>query len=385
MVQKKQRSSSVSRRRRAAFLPPAKHYSFLTQLHSKRSSWSTLAKKLPIAGLFLIGMYMLSFSMQSAWKEAGSSGSFFGNITYKDIKPGTEDISSRFSYEAIDRAAAGVVYQGESVSELALILKQYANSDADKARIIFTWITNNIAYDVPSFLSGQYGSVSPGDVLKERKSVCSGYANLFNALAHEMGLEAVVIEGYSKGLGYRWGEELKVNHAWNAVKVGSGWYLVDATWGAGYVNGNNFVPSFNPHYFATPPQVFVYDHLPVQENWQLLSQIVSKADFINLPSVSPQYFADAIQTVSHPKYLIESAGTTDIVLQAPGDVELMATLKTLAGTLDQNYVTLRQNGQYHYLRVVLPTKGQYELEVFSKRSLQQGPYGHAISYGLQFN
>lgn len=93
---------------------------------------------------------MLSFSMQSAWKEAGSSGSFFGNITYKDIKPGTEDISRRFSYEAIDRAAAGVVYQGESVSELALILKQYANSDADKARIIFTWITNNIAYDVPS-------------------------------------------------------------------------------------------------------------------------------------------------------------------------------------------------------------------------------------------
>lgn len=58
-----------------------------------------------------------------------------------------------------------------------------------KTRALFKWICNNIKYDVAAFTSGKRTDVSAPTVLKSRKSVCEGYANLFYALAKECNLE----------------------------------------------------------------------------------------------------------------------------------------------------------------------------------------------------
>ena len=70
-------------------------------------------------------------------------------------------------------------------------------------------------------------------VLKNRFAVCSGYANLYQALGEKMGLKSAVVIGYAKGLGYLVGNASDANHAWNAVRINNSWYLIDATWGAG--------------------------------------------------------------------------------------------------------------------------------------------------------
>ena len=93
----------------------------------------------------------------------------------------------------------------------------------------------------------------------------------------------------------------------------------------------------------------------------------------------------ALKMVSHQKYLIESNGTAEIVLEAPQDVTVMANLRNKDGPLDQRYITIRQSGVYVYITVAAPTKGDYEVDIFSKRSYQQGSLAQAISYGFRVN
>jgi transglutaminase/protease-like cytokinesis protein 3 len=161
------------------------------------------------------------------------------------IIPGNNPQVRQGNYQNLDRLARRINYTGNSVPELAAILSKYAKTEAEKARIIYVWITHNINYDVASFLSGNYGDASPYVVLKNRLAVCSGYANLYQALAEKMGLKSAVIVGYAKGLGYLVGNSSEANHAWNSVRINNSWYLIDTTWGAGVVNNNQFQRQFN--------------------------------------------------------------------------------------------------------------------------------------------
>lgn len=141
-----------------------------------------------------------------------------------------------------------------AVAKLAAELTDPAESELEKARAIYRWITKNIAYDVQGFHSGNHGDLSPAGVLTSRKTVCMGYANLFEALAEAAGLEAGILIGWCKGYGFTIGVfDETFLHAWNAVKINNQWRLVDTTWGAGYIEGHSFIPRFTEYYFLTPP------------------------------------------------------------------------------------------------------------------------------------
>jgi len=92
-----------------------------------------------------------------------------------------------------------------------------------------------------------------------------------------VGLEAHIISGFCKGYGSDIGTSfLNPDHDWNAVKIYSNWYLVECTWGAGYLNGTNYQSQFKPFYFLTPPDHFIWKHLPVDPKWQLLVTPLTK-------------------------------------------------------------------------------------------------------------
>ncbi len=59
----------------------------------------------------------------------------------------------------------------------------YAN-EIDKVRSIFVWIANNISYDIDNFDKGNLNSqnVEVEHVLQCKRTVCSGYANLFKRM-----------------------------------------------------------------------------------------------------------------------------------------------------------------------------------------------------------
>jgi len=97
-----------------------------------------------------------------------------------------------------------------------------------------------------------------------------------------VGLESIVVTGLSRRMSGRGGD-----HAWNAVKIGGQWQLLDVTWGAGFVDDDErFVRRYMPAFFATPPAFFILHHLPDDEQWQLLEKPVSKKEFDKQPNVN---------------------------------------------------------------------------------------------------
>lgn len=100
-----------------------------------------------------------------------------------------------------------------------------------KAYAIYFWLANNIIYDVgawQAFLNEQAPlTTEPDAVLRERKSVCLGYAKLYHAVSSQAGLESTVFHGHIKtprifapGGPQSEFEPCQSNsHSWNAVST----------------------------------------------------------------------------------------------------------------------------------------------------------------------
>jgi hypothetical protein len=192
----------------------------------------------------------------------------------------------------IDRhALAAPSKEEETVDRLARYLKGPAKNDREKVRAIFRWVTDRITYDVESFLAGKPGDNSTAAVLKSRKAVCEGYANLVYDLCRQARVPVAKVRGWAKGFGYDPAHKAKgVPHSWNAVSLNGKWHLLDATWGAGHIKDKKFQKVFNPFYFLTPPDQFIFTHFPGRSKWQLLKAPLSAKEYTALPKVSPQLF-----------------------------------------------------------------------------------------------
>lgn len=292
-------------------------------------------------------------------------------------------------FTAIDNKAKSISYTGNSVQELAKLLSQYATNDLEKARIIYTWITYNISYDVPGandlFSQNIQPDVTTKNVLTTRSTICSGYANLYQQLAQYMGLKSVIVIGYAKSENYIVGADTNVNHGWNAVKIDNEWYLIDTTWGAGTVNNDQFNPSFNPYYFGPPPSQLIYTHFPEDEKWQLLNPPISRSQFDNFPDVSSELFQYNIQLVNYQTSVINANDRLNISLKAPKNVVAIANLKNEQNEVLENYTFIQKQGEYININVGFPKAGNYELEIFAKPKDDNNSYPFVVRYDITSN
>jgi len=179
-----------------------------------------------------------------------------------------------------------------SIESLALKLGENANTDAEKATAIWDYITDNISYDVDTYFSGAETATSAEATLIKGTAICIGYANLFQALAEAMDLQSAIVGGYAKEYSYTEGSVFQsLNHAWNAVQIDGAWQLIDSTWGAGYMDNEGvFVKCLNESWYRTPPEHFIFTHLPEDSGWQLLPSIITKQWFEALPGLNPDFF-----------------------------------------------------------------------------------------------
>jgi transglutaminase/protease-like cytokinesis protein 3 len=161
-------------------------------------------------------------------------------------------------------------------------------SDNEKVRAIFYWLAFNIKYDWEGYRSGNLSNnESPSYVYNFRISQCEGYSNLFNYICQLVGIESKEIIGYSRDEYKEAGISInKPNHTWNAVKINGNWYLLDVTWAS--TSAINSLP--NDYYFLTPPEEFVANHLPNDEQWQLLKETIKKEEFDSFPFITSVYF-----------------------------------------------------------------------------------------------
>jgi hypothetical protein len=213
-----------------------------------------------------------------------------------------------------------------TVDSLAKKISELYQSDLEKTRAVFSWITQHISYNTGIFNPGRgYRSVKfvidPDDtissksaieqtadkVFKRRIAVCDGYAKLFKTLCDYTGVQSEVILGYGKCYLEK-STKFRTNHTWNAVKIDSSWYLLDVTWASGYINfSSEFVPHIDETYFLTPPQQFILDHYPEDLKWTLLDHPPTLREFHFSPFKYKSFIKYSIVSVSPPNGTIEAA------------------------------------------------------------------------------
>ncbi|MDR2479001.1 MAG: hypothetical protein LBD48_06790 [Treponema sp.] len=149
----------------------------------------------------------------------------------------------------------------------------------EKVKRFHDWICDTIAYDTEMYFSGKTENQDYAAVLKKKKAVCSGYSNLMNEMCRLANIESIVINGYSKGFGYSGSIGPKTDHAWNAVHIGSKWYLVDVTWNAGSIDGKTFIKGYSTAYLFLDSRAFLYSHLPEKPEQQFYAPVLAPEKF----------------------------------------------------------------------------------------------------------
>lgn len=195
----------------------------------------------------------------------------------------------------------------DSVEQLAEMIAKDFDTDLEKVRAIYSWITNNVAYsfDARSAMSisyrsekerleklRQYQKRTATITLKTKEAVCHGYSMLFKELCDQLGIPCKIVRGFGKSFLSDIASEFESNHAWNMVTIDNVDYLVDSTWGAGYMRGKRFIREVTDIYFLTPPEIFVRNHYPQDSRDSLLNEIIGKEDFLNGPLVYEAGLAD---------------------------------------------------------------------------------------------
>lgn len=168
---------------------------------------------------------------------------------------------------------------GRSVSSLVAYLKQHLSTDDQLARAIYTWVSRNIKYNVYITYTSRNEEADETKeiqkILSERKGICQDYALLFKALVKEAGMDAYVIDGYNR----RDGALLPDPHEWCAAKVSGKWYMFDPTWGAGFVENYQFIPSPNHRFCKLLPDTLLKTHMPFDPMFQFRERPLSYEEF----------------------------------------------------------------------------------------------------------
>jgi hypothetical protein len=271
-------------------------------------------------------------------------------------------------FTAVDRYALGTpASAAQSMETLAPYLARGARNDLEKVRVIYRWMTDQIAYDADAFFKGDVRAAADAEeAFRHRKGVCDGYAGIYVELARLMGVKAKKVSGFAKGYGHDPAARLpdRSNHAWVAVRLDSGWYLLDPTWGSGSVTREGFHKKYEEGYFLTPPEQFIYTHLPERPDWQLLPQPWTRAEYAERIELRPRFFRTGLALVQQ-KGMLEFKSDFRVDVRNPRGVPLLATLSPAEGGKPRD-LAVSAEGDRSVISGRAGPPGKYRLDIFAQ-------------------
>lgn len=165
-----------------------------------------------------------------------------------------------------------------STSSIANYINSNFDTDSEKIRAIFYWTASNINYDLDNLYGAKANKSNENAInkaLETRKGVCINFAEIFNEIAYKVGIESVIIEGYTK----QNGAVDNLAHAWCGAKIDNKWYVFDPTWGSGGVYKGKFLKKINNYYFKAEPNKIISSHMPFDYMWQFLHYPITNQEF----------------------------------------------------------------------------------------------------------
>ena len=207
------------------------------------------------------------------------------------------------SFEEIDEHVRDCPKEIKSdPDQLVSYLEDVVETDLEKARALYVWLAENISYDAKSINKNKYGDNSAEGVLKSKKAVCAGYANLFELLGKQMGLDMLTVGGYSKNTEdeqewYFVDEES--DHAWNCIKINGEWKVFDATWAAGIAYDDKkgrmvFKKQYTDNWFNLSPYEAIFTHYPEDTSLMFIKPKIKLEEYEKFPNVSVIAFTSGL-------------------------------------------------------------------------------------------
>lgn len=309
----------------------------------------------------------------------------FSIVSPSDISSDREDLHEK-NWRHIDEHVLKTPRLTERrIVRLADYFLKVAETDAEKSRAIYRWITDRITFDRDAFFHNKLVRVTGREVLQSRKAVCSGYVILFQDLARAMGLKVRIIDGHSKGYGFNPGDgsTLLENHSWIAVEVDGVWQLIDPTWGAGYLlaDSGEFVPHFSEYYFFTDPDQLIFTHFPRDEKWQLLEHPISETEYQELSVVTSFFFQWGLDFVEDPNLYIETDGKFSTHFKIPEKITVRC-LVTHTETDQTENVLFQFKNERLDISTVLRKEGAYKLELYASKLNEHNDFKRVVYFYL---
>ncbi len=203
----------------------------------------------------------------------------------------------------------------DNLPELSYKLTSKLTTDVERFRAIFTWVCGNIANDYAYYSknmrkrqrykndslklknwNSQFRKATLKKLIKNNKTICTGYAYLVKKLSDLANIECEIVHGFARTSTVDV-EKLDVpNHSWNAVKLDGKWYLCDPTWASGIPNPSTFQFEFqyNDGFFLSNPKLFGINHFPMDKKWLLIDDTdeTTFKTFIEAPVIYGKAYAN---------------------------------------------------------------------------------------------
>ncbi|MDI1446437.1 transglutaminase domain-containing protein [Polyangium sp. 6x1] len=232
-----------------------------------------------------------------------------------------------------------------------------------RVKALHDYVADRVAYDGENYLAKRYPPQDAETVFSTRKGVCAGYAKLLVAMGEAAGVSIAYVVGVSRDMG---GDVAGEGHAWNAALVDGKWYLIDATWDAGYLKGPAFVKEYSTDYLMAPPEVFGANHLPDEPRWQLSSSPISRGDFVRQPNLRPGFHAKGLVLVDPKRSQVTVDGEAVVTLKNPAGMSILADFEAKgAAQTSRCRVT---PGETTLVRCDLPAEGTYHVRLFANEA-----------------
>lgn len=225
------------------------------------------------------------------------------------------------NYNHIDSIVKSYSYISD-IKSLSKKIENDFNTDEEKIRALFVWIVENIKYHANSsswkattleFYFSDYQRKREErkkevrifeKAIKNKKANCYGYSLIFKEACDILNIESEIIIGFSRGdLNTIGKKNIIKDHSWNAVKLNNQWKLLDIAWANGYLEIEKV--DNNGYYYFKSPKEFLNQHLPGNPKWQLVSNKVSKKEFISRPILYPKYYASKFKLTQENKGIIK--------------------------------------------------------------------------------
>lgn len=193
-------------------------------------------------------------------------------------------ITAQPDFSGVDPYAARLQIRGNDIIQLTDTLTEPFSTELQKARAIFVWISENIAYDCGSEnrLEAEpaeatdplfYTQVQLENILKTRRTRCEGFAFMFKLMCSLSGIYCHIQEGFARFAGEKVDPATVMpNHVWNAVCLDGEWQEIDVSAGSGSCDGRRFKAGRQEEYFRMSPKLLERVYIPVDDHRRSINQ-----------------------------------------------------------------------------------------------------------------